>query len=170
MNFKGIKSKLLHFKRIITMNWAIFVSNHPRYDTDCYHSEITKMLKCGSSENGFATYQCSNVFVTVKGNIKLTLCCKGKACPQCGKCYTRESMLKIGVRLFLRVSYRQVVLTLPEQLRIPFHNHSNQKHLYSGFMILTEACLSELIQAHFKTDACETAVIIFIHTHCRNGN
>ncbi|PCS24216.1 transposase [Candidatus Enterovibrio escicola] len=23
---------------------------------------------------------------------------------------------------------------------------------------------------HFKTDACEIAVIIFIHTHSRNGN
>ncbi|WP_190319333.1 hypothetical protein [Candidatus Enterovibrio escicola] len=35
---------------------------------------------------------------------------------------------------------------MPEQLRIPFHNHSNQKHLYSGFMVLAEACLSELIR------------------------
>ncbi|PCS23420.1 hypothetical protein BTN49_0383 [Candidatus Enterovibrio escicola] len=42
-------------------------------------------------------------------------------------------MLKIGVRLFPRVNYRQVVLTFPEQLRIPIHHHSNQKRLYSGF-------------------------------------
>ncbi|WP_150138436.1 hypothetical protein [Candidatus Enterovibrio escicola] len=44
------------------------------------------------------------------------------------------------------MSYRRVVLTFPEQLCIPFHNHSNQKHLYSGFMVLAEACLSELIR------------------------
>ncbi|WP_150138536.1 hypothetical protein [Candidatus Enterovibrio escicola] len=35
-------------------------------------------------------------------------------------------MVKTGVCLFLRVSYWQVILTLLEQLRIPFHNHSNQ--------------------------------------------
>nr|WP_150138446.1 hypothetical protein [Candidatus Enterovibrio escacola] len=96
--------------------------------------------------------------------------CKGKACPQCGQCYARENMVKIGVHLFLGVSYRQVVLTLPEQLPISFHNHSNQKRLYSGFMVLAEACLSELIKAHFKTDACEIAVIVFIHIHSRNSS
>ncbi|PCS21521.1 hypothetical protein BTN49_3061 [Candidatus Enterovibrio escicola] len=37
-------------------------------------------------------------------------------------------------------------------------------------MILAEACLSEFIQAHFKTDVCEITVIVFIHTHSRNGN
>ncbi|WP_150137713.1 hypothetical protein [Candidatus Enterovibrio escicola] len=37
-------------------------------------------------------------------------------------------------------------------------------------MVLAETCLSELIQAHFKSDACEIAVIVFIHTHSRNGN
>ncbi len=68
------------------------------------------------------------------------------------------------------MGYRQVVLTLPEQLCILFHNHSNQKPLYSGFVILAKACLSKLIQAHFKSDACEIAAIIFIHTHSCNGN
>ncbi|WP_263363836.1 hypothetical protein [Candidatus Enterovibrio escicola] len=37
-----------------------------------------------------------------------------------------------------------------KQLRIPFHNHSNQKCLYSRFMVLVEVCLSELIRVHFK--------------------
>ncbi|WP_158523749.1 hypothetical protein [Candidatus Enterovibrio escicola] len=37
-------------------------------------------------------------------------------------------------------------------------------------MVLAEACLSELIQAYFKTDAYKIAVIVFIHTHSRNGN
>ncbi len=58
MNFKGIKSKLLCFKLIFTTNWAIFVPSHPCYDTDYYHAEIAKMLKGGSLENGFTTYQC----------------------------------------------------------------------------------------------------------------
>ncbi|WP_097357289.1 transposase zinc-binding domain-containing protein [Candidatus Enterovibrio escicola] len=60
-----------------------------------------------------------------QGQHKVNFSCKGKACLQCGKHYARESMVKICVRLFPRVSYWQVVLTLPEQLRIPIHNHSN---------------------------------------------
>ncbi|WP_150138168.1 transposase zinc-binding domain-containing protein [Candidatus Enterovibrio escicola] len=127
MNFKGIKSKLLHLKHIFTTNGVIFVSSHPRYDTDYYYSEIAKMMKCGRSENGFATYQCLSYG---QGQHKVNFSCKGKACPQCRKRYTWKSMVKISVYLFPRVSYRQVVLTFPEQLRIPFYNHSNQKRLY----------------------------------------
>ncbi|WP_223824169.1 hypothetical protein [Candidatus Enterovibrio escicola] len=37
-------------------------------------------------------------------------------------------------------------------------------------MVLAEACLSKLIQTHCNTDACEITVIVFIHTHSRNGN
>ncbi|MFT5084600.1 MAG: hypothetical protein ACI9Y1_002655 [Lentisphaeria bacterium] len=58
MNFKGIKQKLLRFKRIFSARWSTFVGNNPRYDTHYYHSEVKKMLSCGSEENGFATYQC----------------------------------------------------------------------------------------------------------------
>ncbi|WP_190320211.1 hypothetical protein [Candidatus Enterovibrio escicola] len=54
-------------------------------------------------------------------------------------------MVKIGVRLFLGVNPRQVILTFPEKFRIPFQNHSNQKRLYSGFMVLAKACVLELI-------------------------
>ncbi|PCS21664.1 hypothetical protein BTN49_2676 [Candidatus Enterovibrio escicola] len=50
-----------------------------------------------------------NNWVVVKGKYKVNFSCKGKACPQCGKRYARESMVTIGVRLFLGVSYRQVV-------------------------------------------------------------
>ncbi|WP_150137683.1 hypothetical protein [Candidatus Enterovibrio escicola] len=42
--------------------------------------------------------------------------------------------------------------------------------MYSWFMVLAEACLSKLIQTHCNTDACEITVIVFIHTHSRNGN
>ena len=136
MNFKGIKLKLFRFKRIFTEGWRRFVADHPRYNNDYYHSEITKMLKCGSAENGFATYQCLKCG---KGKHVANFSCKGKACPQCGKRYARDSMVKIGARLLPGVSYRQVVLTLPKQLRILFHNHPNQASLYSRFMALSEA-------------------------------
>ncbi|WP_190321996.1 hypothetical protein [Candidatus Enterovibrio escicola] len=75
-----------------------------------------------------------------------------------------------NVCLLLKVSYRQVVLIFPKQFRIHFHNHSNKKRLYSGFMLLAEACLSEFIQAHFKIDSCEITGMVFIQTYSCNGN
>ncbi len=167
MNFKGLKNKLLRFKRIFTSGWSTFVSNNPRYDTDYYHSEVQKMLTCGSEANGFATYQCLGCG---QGKHKVNFSCKGKACPQCGKRYARDSMVKMASRLFRGVTYRQVVLTLPEQLRIPFHNHPHQAHLYAQFMGLAEPCLAELIQEQFKNSNVKIALIVFLHTSGRNGS
>ena len=48
-----------------------------------------------------------------EGEHKVLFSCKGKACPQCGKRYARDSMTKIAARLYPGVGYRQVVLTLP---------------------------------------------------------
>ncbi|WP_223823738.1 transposase zinc-binding domain-containing protein [Candidatus Enterovibrio escicola] len=55
------------------------MSSHPCYVTDYHQSEIAKMLKCGSSENGFATYPCLSCG---QGQHKVNFSCKGKACPQ----------------------------------------------------------------------------------------
>jgi Putative transposase/Transposase zinc-binding domain len=167
MNFKGIKNKILRFKLIFTAHWTAFVANNPRYDTDYYHAEINKMLICSSEANGFATYQCLGCG---KAEHKVNFSCKGKACPQCGKRYARDSMTKIAAKLFPGVSYRQVVLTLPEQLRIPFHNHPDQSGLYSRFMGLAQACLAELIQGQFNNTGYKIALIVFLHTNGRNGS
>ena len=78
-------------------------------------------------------------------------------------------MIKIAARLYPGVGYRQVVLTLPEQLRIPFYNHPNQHDLYSQFMVLAQACLTEVIQGQFKDTDYKVALIVFLHTHGRNG-
>ncbi|MEE8059515.1 MAG: transposase [Pseudomonadales bacterium] len=167
MNFKGIKGKLRRFKQIFEAHWSSFIASHPRYDTAYYQAEINKMLTCGSEANGFAIFQCLSCG---EGEHKVHFSCKGKACPQCGKRYARDSMTKIAARLYPGIGYRQVVLTLPEQLRIPFYNHPNQKRLYSRFMGLAQACLEELIQGLFKSTDYKIASIVFLHTNGRNGS
>ena len=77
----------------------------PRFDKPYYHTEIKKMMDCGSEAWGFATYQCLSCG---KGQHTVNFSCKGKACPQCGKRYSRESMEKIASRLLPGVRYRQV--------------------------------------------------------------
>ena len=77
MNFKGVKSKLARFKQIFTDHWSAFVIKHPRYNSDYYCAEITKMLDCGSKATGVAVYQCLSCG---KGHHKVHFSCKGKAC------------------------------------------------------------------------------------------
>ena len=79
-------------------------------------------------------------------------------------------MIKLATRLFPGVSYRQVVLTLPSQLRTYFYNHPDQGHLYSQFMKLAQDCLEQLIRNKFGCDSLKTGSIVFIHTHGRNAN
>lgn len=158
---------IVEFKRIFTEHWSKFVASIPRYNTDYYHAEINKMLTCGTEANGFVTYQC---LCCGKGEHKINFSCKGKACPQCGKRYARDSMCKIAAKLFPGVRYRQVVLTIPEQLRIPFYQHPDQGKLYSKFMGISHVCLEELIQGMFKNTDYKIAPIVFIHTHGRNGS
>ena len=167
LNFKSIKNKILRFKGIFTEHWSSFVTLNPRYDTDYYHAEISRMLGCGSATNGFSVYQC---LCCGKGEHKVNFSCKGKACPQCGKRYARDSMSRIAGRLLPGVSYRQVVLTLPQQLRIPFYHHPARKRLYSQFMALACPCLEELIQRQFNCTDYKIALIVFLHTNGRNGS
>ena len=119
INYNGIKNKLKRFKAIFTDHWSAFVAKHPRYNTTYYEGEITKMLDCGTDAMGFAVYECLSCG---EGQHKVRFSCKGKACLQCGKRYASESMKKIAARLLPRVRYRQVVLTLPSQLRVVFYN------------------------------------------------
>ena len=74
-------------------------------------------------------------------------------------------MIKVATRLFLGVRYRQVVFTLPSQLRTFFYNHPDQSCLYSQFMMLAQYSLEELIQNKFNFNALKTGCIVFIHTH-----
>ena len=99
MNVNGIKNKLLRFKSIFATHWINFTIKHPRYDKPYYHAEIKKMMNCGSEALGFATYQCLSCG---KGQHTVNFSCKGKACPQYGKRYSRESMEKIASIVFIR--------------------------------------------------------------------
>lgn len=167
MNFNGIKNKLLRFKSIFSNHWISFTIKHPRFDKLYYHAEIKKMMDCGSEALGFATYQCLSCG---KGQHTVNFSCKGKACPQCGKRYSRESMEKIASRLLPGVRYRQVVLTLPSEFRGIFYNYPQQGALYSEFMSVGHECLEALIKDLLGCNNLKIASIVFIHTHGRNGS
>ena len=163
---KGIKKKFLRFKQIFKDAWYDFIQDHPRYNNDYYKNEVNKMLNCSCSEGGFAKYKC-----TTCGQCEHTvhMSCKGKACPQCGKRYARDSMVKIASKLFKGINYRQIVLTIPQEFRPLFYNHKDQASLYSAFMQGGYACLKSVVNKMYYSENYEIAAIVFIHTHSRNG-
>jgi hypothetical protein len=71
--------------------------------------------------------------------------------------------------LFRGISYRQIVLNMPEQFREPFSNHKNQSKLYTRYMGVSHACLLEVIREMYGSDEYKIACITFIHTHSRSG-
>ena len=143
-----------------------FMGRLPRYNNDYYKNEVNKMLNCSCSQGGFAKYKC-----TACGQCEHTvhMRCKGKACPQCGKRYARDSMVKIASKLFRGVNYRQIVLTIPQEFRPLFYNHKDQATLYSACMQAGYACLKSVVNQMYHSDDYEIAAIVFIHTHSRNG-
>ena len=103
---KGIKNKFLRFKQIFQDAWYDFIPNHPRYNSDYYKNEINKMLNCSCSYGGFAKYKCT-AYCQCEHTVHMS--CKGKSCPQCGKRYARDSMVKIASKLFKGINYHQIV-------------------------------------------------------------
>ena len=97
MSFRGIKAKIQRFKAIFSDHWLSFVAKHSRFDTSYSRGEINKMLTCGTESGGFAVHQCLRCG---KGEHKVHFSYKGKACPQCGKRYARDSMTKIAAKLY----------------------------------------------------------------------
>lgn len=78
-------------------------------------------------------------------------------------------MEKISSKLFLGVSYRQVVLTLPEQLWTPFYQFKRRSILYSEFIKLAHECLQEVIRTMLRNNQLKIAVIVFMHTNGRDS-
>lgn len=124
------------------------------------------MLNCGTIDNGYAVMKCLNCG---KDHHTVHFSCKGKACLQCAKRKAREALDKIGSRLMSGVNYRQVMLSIPMELRDLFQKYPDHNKLYTDFMNLSHTCLLDVIQEYLLNPHIKIACITFIHTHGRDG-
>ena len=102
------------FKQIFHDHWEAFKAAFPRYNNPYYDEVVQKMLDCADPEKmGFAQYRC--IFC---GDIRrIAFSCKSSFCLSCSKVYTDRWADFIGRRLFPSVTYRHIVLTVPDFLR-----------------------------------------------------
>ena len=128
------------FKKIFYDHWDAFKQFRPRFDSPDYNDTIQKMLDCGDPEKmGFVQYRCCNC-----GQVRrIAFTCKSCFCLSCAKGYTDRWSDFIGRRLLPGVTYRHVVLTMPEFLRTWFYHNPT---LLSPFMRAGNACLKDILK------------------------
>jgi hypothetical protein len=127
------------FKQIFNDHWNAFKQTNPRFDSSDYNENIQKMLDCGDpNKMGFVQYLCCNC-----GQVRrIAFTCKSCFCLYCAKGYTDRWPDFIGRRLLPGVTYRHVVLTMPEFLRTWFYRDPT---LLSPFMRAGNDCLKDIL-------------------------
>ena len=151
------------FKRIFSEHWATFTAKYPHYATEDYDSVIQKMIDCGDpNAMGYAQYRCTCCGKT----LQIAFTCKSSFCLSCAKAYTEHWADFISRRLLPGVSYRHVVLTVPDLLRPTFF----QNPALLPFLIQTgHACLQDTLATSSRQQL-DIGSIIVLQTAGRPGN
>jgi len=151
------------FKKIFYDHWDAFKQAQPRFDCPDYNDTIQKMLDCGDPEKmGFVQYRCCHC-----GEIRrIAFTCKSCFCLSCGKVYTDRWADFIGRRLLPGVSYRHVVLTMPDFLHKWFYRNPT---LLGHFMRTGNACLEDSLKTCTGTKL-DIGNIIVLQTAGRSGH
>ena len=151
------------FKQIFYDRWDEFKQTHPRFDCPDYNDTIEKMLGCGDPDKmGYVQYRCCQC-----GEVRrIAFTCKSCFCLSCAKGYTERWADFIGRRLLPGITYRHVVLTMPEFLRTWFYRDPT---LLSPFMRAGHACLKDILKTAggIKLDI---GNIIVLQTAGRSGH
>ena len=150
------------FKQIFRDHWPLFKERHRRYDTPYYETVIEKMLNCGDPETmGYMQYRCTRCGETRR----IAFTCKSCFCLSCAKGYTDRWVDFIGRRLLPGVTYRHIVLTVPESLHRFFYQNPT---LLSPFMQAGHACIQEVFSRCAGVDL-DIGTIIVLQTAGRPG-
>src|SRR6266567_501329 len=126
------------FKQIFRDHWEPFQQHQPRYQDRHVQAVIDKMLGCGTLEAGYTTYLCPHCLEEKR----VAFSCKSSFCLSCCKVYVDEWVAHIGRTLYEGVSYRHVVLTMPDALHLEFYR---DRRLLADLMQCGVAMLSDAL-------------------------
>lgn len=151
------------FKQIFIDYWEIFKKKCNRYNSVYYENVITKMLNCGELFFGYSLYVCGYCGMTEK---KVAFSCKSSFCLSCGKVYTDNWSSHLSEILHPGLSYRHVVLTMPEDLHLYFYRSPGL--LLSELMELSVICLDDLLKT-VRKQKLKGGYIVLLQTYGRSG-
>jgi Transposase zinc-binding domain/Putative transposase len=153
------------FKQIFVDHWEGFKRVHPRYNTSYYEGLVEKMLRCGNPEQiGYIEYRCLHCG---EGTHRVAMSCKSSLCLRCAKVYVANWVSQVSQMLHEGVSYRHIVLTVPELLRKTFYQQAEA--VLSPFMRCGVRCLDDVF-SRVSGRPLQGGSIVVIQTHGRNGH
>src|SRR5437773_352064 len=150
------------FKQIFRDHWEPFQQHQPRYQERHMQAVINKMLGCGPLEAGYTTYLCPHCLEEKQ----VAFSCKSSFCLSCCKVYVDEWVAHIGRTLYEGVSYRHVVLTMPEALHLEFYR---DRPLLADLMQCGVAMLRDAL-AWFTKVKLEAGYVVVLETAGRSGH
>lgn len=104
-------------------------------------SEIKKIIDCKNKDLGCTAYECPNCHdVIFIGNT-----CKSRLCTSCGYKYKNERVENI-LQHAINCKHRQIVFTIPKEMRIYFFDFKNMDFLFKAVNIV----LDSIIHVKFK--------------------
>jgi len=115
-----------HFKQIFLDGWVAFKRDHPRYTA--VETVVQKMLGCGDPANGHAISVCPDCHA----RRVVAFSCKSQFCLSCAKVYGQQWVETVQAMLHPGLSYRHLILTVPEGLRTLIYQHAAE--LLDGLM------------------------------------
>ena len=126
--------------------------------------EIEKFLLCSKLENGYTYYECPKC-----GDFYICYhTCKSRFCPKCGKKHRDQIGINVSKRL-IKTSHRQLVFTVPFELRKYFRIHrellTDLFHVVSDTLLLF---LKSKAKNKFKEEKRQLGYILFLHTFGRD--
>src|SRR6266700_2925105 len=149
------------FKQLFREHWETFQQRQPRYQDRHVQTVIEKMLGCGTPEAGYTTSLCPHCLEEKR----VAFSCKSSFCLSCCKGYVDEWVAHIGRTLYEGVSYRHVVLTMPDTLHLELYQ---DRSLLADLMQCGVAMLREALSwcTKVKLDA---GYVVVLETAGRSG-
>lgn len=143
--------------------WKLNSTNYPEAYRKDIEETVQKAIKCGSSDLGYAKYEC----LGCEGNPKpvfVCFTCKSRFCHKCGKKYTDDWSEKQQEMIF-NVPHRHMVFTIPKEIRQIFFEDRKKLNELSNEV-------ANVFQFYFKRKSkkrdLQVGVITVIHTFGRD--
>jgi len=150
------------FKQIVRDHWGPFQQGHPRYQDRHVQAVSDTRLGCGTVEAGSTTSLCPHCLAEKR----VAFSCKSSFCLSCCKVYVDAWVAHIGRTLYEGVSYRHVVLTMPEALHLELYR---DRPLLADLRPCGVAMLSAALSWFTKVKL-EAGYVVVLETAGRSGH
>lgn len=152
-------------KDIFSVFWPEFKEkNKHRLTRPGLIESIETMISCHNYDNGYLYYECPNCdqFYIIGFS------CHSRFCSSCGQKYKNQRTIKVSEKC-LNVPHRQLVFTIPSQLRKYFQKyHSFLNVLFCTVKETLNALLEKNSSKLYKHENRQLGFISFLHTFGRD--